>query len=225
MCTGICVIAVYFNIVLETVRITSENEKMVITATLSIFNLVIAALCSVFTSRFKRRTIFLSSLTSLLISYTIWTILSALTVKSHFKNKGLCQGVLALTYISYACYNVGFQGMPFVYLTEILPYALRSKGLLIYSLAEESFLIFNGFVNPVAIDAIGWKYYIVFCASISASLILCYFFFPETGGYTLEQVAVAFGDSPDLILDIEETTEVIDQQIVEILDDVKILKE
>lgn len=203
MCTGIGVIAVYMNIVLETVGITSENEKLIITACLSIFNMVIACCSSFLTSYFRRRTIFLSSLGSLLVFYVIWTILSALTVESNFTNKALSRSVLGFTFISYAAYNVGFMGLPFVYLTEILPFSLRSKGLLIYTLAEELFLLYNGFVNPVAMDCIQWKYYIVFCVSIAVCFVLCYMFFPETRGYSLEEVGLLFGDEIDFNADVQ----------------------
>jgi hypothetical protein len=42
------------------------------------------------------------------------------------------------------------------------------------------------------LDAIGWKYYFVFIAVLVVMLITVYLFYPETRGYTLEQVAVLF---------------------------------
>lgn len=51
-------------------------------------------------------------------------------------------------------------------------------------------------VTPVAIDTIGYKYYIVF-AVISACIPLSvYFLFPETMGRNLEEIDLLFQQSP-----------------------------
>lgn len=49
-------------------------------------------------------------------------------------------------------------------------------------------LIFNGFVNPVAMDAIEWKYYIMFCCILGVEILICYFTFAETSCRSLEEV-------------------------------------
>jgi hypothetical protein len=58
-------------------------------------------------------------------------------------------------------------------------------------------LIFNVFVNPVALTAIGWKYYIVYVALLVSYGFVIFFFYPETGGRTLEEISVIFGDAPE----------------------------
>lgn len=56
-------------------------------------------------------------------------------------------------------------------------------------------MFFNTFVNPIALDAIEWRYYIVFIVVLVLFGVTAFFFYPETKGYTLEQVAVIF-DGP-----------------------------
>jgi hypothetical protein len=80
---------------------------------------------------------------------------------------------------------------------------------------------FNTFVNPIALEAIGWKYYFLFIVVLVAMVFTVYFFYPETCGYTLEHMAVIFdGDNaaPDsehtavrapIILSAEKKTEVL----------------
>jgi hypothetical protein len=63
---------------------------------------------------------------------------------------------------------------------------------------------FNTFVNPIALEAIGWKYYFVFIVVLVAMGLTVYFFYPETRGYTLEHMAVIF-DGDDAAPSSEET--------------------
>lgn len=67
-------------------------------------------------------------------------------------------------------------------------YTLRGKGLNIFQVVQNLVLIFNGFVNPVAMDAIEWKYYIMFCCILGVEILICYFTFAETSCRSLEEV-------------------------------------
>ena len=52
--------------------------------------------------------------------------------------------------------------------------------------------LFNSFASPVAITAIGWKYYIVYIVLLAQFLVVAYLFFPETRGHSLEQIGDLF---------------------------------
>jgi hypothetical protein len=43
------------------------------------------------------------------------------------------------------------------------------------------------------IRAIGWKFYLVFIITGIAAMVVIYFFFPDTRGVPLEEVAAMFG--------------------------------
>lgn len=60
--------------------------------------------------------------------------------------------------------------------------------------------LFNGFVNPIALEAINWKYYIVFVALLATWFVVIWFLFPETAGRTLEEVSEVF-DGIDIVGD------------------------
>lgn len=53
-------------------------------------------------------------------------------------------------------------------------------------------VFFNIFVNPIALAAIGWKYYIVFVVILLFIICTIWFFYPETRGHSLEEMAVIF---------------------------------
>ena len=51
-------------------------------------------------------------------------------------------------------------------------------------------VFFNQYVNPIALDAIGWKYYIVYCVWLAVELAVVWFFYIETRNTPLEEVSV-----------------------------------
>ena len=61
--------------------------------------------------------------------------------------------------------SIAFTPLIVSYTVEILPYPLRAKGFTIFNFTISLALIFNQYVNPIALDAIGWKYYVSFTLS------------------------------------------------------------
>lgn len=55
-------------------------------------------------------------------------------------------------------------------------------------------LMFNSLVNSVAMNNIGWKYYIVYCVFLVVMILVVFFFFPETRGRSLEELASVFDE-------------------------------
>ncbi|KAK6202382.1 putative hexose transporter [Scheffersomyces amazonensis] len=192
--SGNGLISYYLVLVLESIGYTSSTEQLKINGCLQVFNIVISVGAALLTYRFKRRPQFLVCLSGMLICYIIWTILSAINQQRNFEDKSLGRGVLAMIFLFYFSYDIGANGLPFLYATEVLPYSHRAKGLNLMYFTQLCTLVYNGYVNPIAMEAIQWKYYIVWCCVLACELVIVYFFFVETFGYTLEEVAVVFGD-------------------------------
>jgi hypothetical protein len=55
-------------------------------------------------------------------------------------------------------YNAALNGLLVSYTVEILPYKIRAKGFIIFSFAIDLSLIFNQYVNPIALEKLAWKY-------------------------------------------------------------------
>ncbi|GEQ67191.1 hypothetical protein JCM33374_g855 [Metschnikowia sp. JCM 33374] len=190
--SGNGLVSYYLSKVLDSIGITETKRQLEINGCLMIYNFVICFCLMSICRIFKRRTLFLTCFVGMLTCYCIWTILSALNEERHFADKSLANGVLAMIFFYYFFYNVGVNGLPFLYITEILPYSHRAKGLNLFQFSQYVFQVYNGYVNPIAMDAISWKYYIVYCCIIAAELLIVFFTFPETSGYTLEEVAQVF---------------------------------
>jgi hypothetical protein len=104
------------------------------------------------------------------------------------------------------------------YPLELWPFQLRSRGMSALWMIMISALIFNVFVNPIALAAIGWKYYIVYVALLVSYGLVIFFFYPETKGRTLEEISVVFGDAPEGLYETENSTKVTEKADVKHLD-------
>ncbi|KAI5456700.1 general substrate transporter [Mariannaea sp. PMI_226] len=182
----------YLHLILNSIGLTSDPEQLRINGGLMVFNFFVSIAMASFMEIAGRRKLFLFSTVGMLTAYIIWTILSAINQQRNFEDQGLGKGVVAMIFIYQFFYNTGLNGPPWVYVTEILPTHLRAKGANIMQIAGTCALIFNGYANPVAMAAITWKYYIVYCCIIAVEIVLVYFFFPETKGRSLEEIGFIF---------------------------------
>ena len=89
-------------------------------------------------------------------------------------------------------YSIAFSPLIVSYTIEVTPYNIRAKVLTLFNFTISVALIFNQYVNPVALDDIQWKYYIVYCVWILFEFVYCYFFVVETKNRSLEETAALF---------------------------------
>lgn len=142
--------------------------------------------------RLGRRFLFLTSTIGMLCAFIVWTGLAARNQQLEDGQKSLGIGIVAMMFVFYTFYNLAMSPLPIAYLLEILPYSLRAKGLTVFNLAQYCSGLFNGFVNPVGLEDLRWKYYIVFVCALVLWLAIIYFTFPETRGMSLEEVSMVF---------------------------------
>ncbi|KAJ5733530.1 hypothetical protein N7493_002316 [Penicillium malachiteum] len=193
---GVAVVSYYLTLVLDTVGITDSDTQTLINGLLQIFNFIVAGSAALLVDRLGRRTLFLWSAVGMLISFVIWTACSAV-----FNSTGadaLGRTVIAFVFIFYFHYDIAYTPLLLGYPTEIFPYSIRSKGLTVELLSVYSSLIVLSFVTSIALDNIGWHYYIFFCCFDVFVLIITWLAFPETKGYSLEEIAEVF-DGPSTV--------------------------
>ncbi|KAF3902761.1 hypothetical protein AA313_de0203752 [Arthrobotrys entomopaga] len=81
------------------------------------------------------------------------------------------------------------------FLVELWPFHIRSNGIAFFQVFGRLAGFFNQFVNPIALSAISWKYYITYCVWLGFEIVFIYFLFPETSGRTLEELTFLFESS------------------------------
>ncbi|KAF2212457.1 hypothetical protein CERZMDRAFT_106187 [Cercospora zeae-maydis SCOH1-5] len=203
--SGNGVVSYYLPIILNSVGITGTRDVTLISACLQIWNLFWSVTAAFSVDKLGRRILFLASAAIMLVGYVITTALSATFAQSRSSATGIA--VIPFLFIFFAGYDIALTPLVVSYPAEIWPYNLRGRGLSVMGLTVVVTIVFNTFVNPIALDAIGWKYYLVFVVIIVAYGVTAFFFYPETRGHSLEHMAVLF-DGPDaLVADETEIAE------------------
>lgn len=158
------------------------------------FTLIGNTWTALYVDRFGRRRFLLIGATGCTISVIF---LCALTASFLDTNSGNIAGLRAAVffiffYIFWWCFFV--DATQFAYIAEIFPNHLRSQGVALglgcFYLSSEVTLV----AAPVALDRIGWKFYLVLICPSVVYITCIYLLFPETKGRTLEEMGKIFGE-------------------------------
>lgn len=103
--------------------------------------------------------------------------------------------VVASTWVFNFCFCASGT-MSWIIPAEIFNTATRTKGVSIATMVSFAFNTMIGQVTPVAIAAVGWKYYLLFIVCDVTNALFFYFYLPETKGLTLEMMDDLFENSP-----------------------------
>lgn len=190
---GNSVVSYYMTLVLDAVGVTNPDTQTLINGLLQIFNWGAAIGAAVLVDRLGRRTLFNWSGIGMLVAFSIWTACSARFAISG--GSGLGTAVIAFIFIYFFHYDIAYTPLVIAYPTEILPYHIRSKGISLLMFVVYCSLVLLSFVTPIALEAIGWRYYIVFCCILFVSVVVNWFLLPETKGRSLEEINDLFEDS------------------------------
>ncbi|GLA90810.1 hypothetical protein AtubIFM57143_000417 [Aspergillus tubingensis] len=191
----------YFTLILGTLGVTNTGDQLLISACLQVWNLIFAVGGAVSVNRLGRRPLFLTSAGIMLVSYILMTGLSGAFATTGNAKTGTA--FIPFVFIYFAGYDIALTPLLTSYPCEIWPFRLRSRGLSVTWMSCIVAVIFNTFVNPIALDAIGWKYYILYVVLLVIYGLVLYFFYPETRGRTLEEMAAVFDRTVVVAVDPE----------------------
>ncbi|CAH0033885.1 unnamed protein product [Clonostachys rhizophaga] len=184
--SGNGLVSYYLAKVLATVGVTDRKTQNVINLSLSIWQWISASVCAFITTYLYRRTQFLSSFVGMLVMFSIWTGVSA----SYAQHTSTAAGtaVVAMIFLYNTMYSI-MQPLTYVYVTEVFSYVHRAKGVAVLQFFTRGSTAFNSFVNPIGIDSLQWRFYLVYVVWLAVEGLIVYFLYPETKGPTLEEIA------------------------------------
>ena len=194
--SGNGIISYYLYQVMNNIGITSANTQLGINAGLKTWDLILNFTFSFFIDRMGRRRTYMISTVGTLVAFTIFTIVSARYAIHPASGLGVAFVIMIFAYGFF--YDVK-SGLLANYTAEILPYGIRAKGYTWLNFCVDASLFFNQYVNAIALEAIAWKYYIVYCVFLVFEVFVIYFFIVETRYTPLEEIAKFFdGEAVDV---------------------------
>jgi len=199
ICSMQNVLTYYFVPVLQSIGITDTTSQTGINGGLNIVNLIASIIGASLAEKIGRRKLWMGSFIGMILIAVPFISLSAVFAQSSPKNTGTAYGVVVCLFLFDIAYNIACNPLLYSYPTEIMPFYMRSKGLAVKNMVGQIALIINMYLNPIALAAIGYYYYIFYLGLNCMWLMLIWMFFPETKGYTLEELAMLFDDDADII--------------------------
>jgi len=168
----------------------------------------------------------------MVLMFMAWTIVSSQYVgpfladgvtpnpkASNIKTTGYPQ--IVFVWLFSAFYSLAWSGLLVAYALEILPYKLRAKGLMIMNLTVQSALVLGNYTNAIAWHNLAphdWTFCLFYTLWDFLELLFVYFFYVETRGPTLEELAKIFdGESAEVahldLRDVEKDIQLENEQV------------
>jgi sugar porter (SP) family MFS transporter len=191
---GNALISYYLHLVLDSIGVTGTKTQLLLNGGITINSFVFGILFSLVIDRIGRRPMFLVGMVGMFSAFLVLTALTGVNQGQNFSSAAMSRATVAMIFIFGIFYKMP---APMVdsYIAEISPYELRSKAFVIKQFGDACANLFSGYVNPIALAAIEWKYYIVWCCVLISNFLIIFFFYPETKKLSLEEVAQTFDGS------------------------------
>ncbi|KXX79675.1 High-affinity glucose transporter [Madurella mycetomatis] len=194
MLSGISFVQYFQTAIYATLRFDQDQQLLVS----GIYGCVAPVACILslfFVDRIGRRAILITSSSLLSVSYMIITILAALfPARPGFPtNEAAQKGLIACIFLVSANYSALLGPMTWIIPPEVFTTELRAKANAVVHVIHYSVSLIITQCSPIALERVGWKYYILFILTNALCALVFAVAYPETRGKSLEQIDEIFG--------------------------------
>ena len=136
------------------------------------------------------------------ITMSVTFIINAALIKSFpatSTNTGAHWAFIVMTWVFNFVFFITSGPLSWAIPAELFGTALRTKGVSWGAMTSFAFNTMIGQVTPIAISAIGWRFYIIFIVCNLTSALFFWAFLPETKGLNLEDMNDLFYNSPTFV--------------------------
>ncbi|GKZ36704.1 hypothetical protein AbraIFM66950_007879 [Aspergillus brasiliensis] len=190
MCGG-NLISVYASTIFEENLGLSSSLSKILAASALTWKFVCCFISFFAIDRLGRRAVFIISGTGMAFC------MAALAITTSFgvENRQASIASVVFIFMFNLFYPIGFLGGNFLYCTEVAPQRLRVAMSAISTANHWLWNFVVVMVTPVALDTIGYRYYIMYAILSACIPVLVYFFYPETMNRNLELINHVFRDA------------------------------
>ncbi|KAE9398919.1 MFS general substrate transporter [Gymnopus androsaceus JB14] len=188
--TGVSLITLYLAPMVRSAGITNSAQIAIINGALSLFNLLFCFVGGLCVDRVGRRSLFLISTTGIFVTYVM--IIGLAAEFSRSANPSIGIAFVVVLFLCCGTYDIAWVALDQCYSAEVLTFSIRGKALSFKNAMRTVCLAVGGFVNPIGLGALQWKFYFVYLIAQAIYLFLIWWLFLETKGRTIEQVSMLF---------------------------------
>jgi len=193
--TGVSAIQYYSPTIFSQIGI-STNNTLKYQGISSVLALVAQMLCIIFIDRVGRRWAMIGGNLANCLFFTIATIMLAVFPPGATSNASASWGFIAVTWL----YNISFSAtngpLSWIVPAEVFDTKTRSKGVSIGVMVSFAFNTMIGQVTPIAMERIGWRFYLLFVVCNFTNALYFWAFQPETKRRPLEEMNYLFTNAP-----------------------------
>jgi sugar porter (SP) family MFS transporter len=194
----------YMNKIYEGAGIKDQNQKLALSTGKTILDLIVTISAALCIDKVGRRPLFLTSSFGMVAAFVCWTITGAVYENSNELNTGSGYAQLVFIWTFGVFYDIGYSGLLVAYALEVLPFHLRAKGMMIMNITVQAILAIGNQTNALAWDNLPrhWHFMLFYTIWDMLELVFVWFFYVETKGPTLEEIARIF-DGDDAVAHID----------------------
>ncbi|KAK7030371.1 hypothetical protein VNI00_014115 [Paramarasmius palmivorus] len=187
---GSTILNVYLVPALRLVGVVEPSKLAGINGGMAIFSWVVAIAGALCVDILGRRPLWLISTSSMFVTFAVMMGVAAGFTQTGNPSYGMA--FVVMVFLCQGCFMFAWNPLSYSYPAECLTYTIRAKALAWFAWVQAICLVFSLYVNPIALDVLGWKYYGVYVAILGVLLFLIWWLFVETRGATIEQISVIF---------------------------------
>ncbi|KAI1411808.1 general substrate transporter [Hypoxylon sp. FL1857] len=195
MLSGISFVQYYQTAIYATLQF-DENEQLLVSGLYGSVAPVACLASLFFVDRIGRKKILITSSALLSLCYMIITIIAAVYPARPGlpTNTSAQRGLIACIFAVSANYSALLGPMTWIIPPEVFTTELRAKANALVQVIHYSISLVITQCSPIALAAVGWKYYILFVLTNAFCTLIFAFAYPETKGKSLEEIDEIFGD-------------------------------
>ncbi|KAI1332648.1 MFS sugar transporter-like protein [Xylariaceae sp. FL0255] len=196
--TGVSAIQ-YFSVqIFAQIGISADNA-LKYQAINSILALIAQAACILYIDRVGRRPTFIIGNLVNCLCFIVVTILLAKFPPTTDSGATAGWGFIITTWIFNVSFSFANGPLSWIIPAEIFDTHTRSKGVSIATMTSYGFNTLIGQVTSIAVDAVGWRYFLLFAIGNFTNTIFFYFVLPETKLLPLEEMNYLFSHAPWIV--------------------------
>ncbi|KAF8853833.1 MFS sugar transporter-like protein [Acephala macrosclerotiorum] len=201
MLSGNNIISYYLGTMLDNAGITDSTTQLQINIILNAWCLVICLFGTYLLERVGRKP--LAAISTGLLTVFVLIIGGLTAAYGNSTNTSGIYGTVAAIFLFQGSYSIAWTPLTMTYPAEVLNFSIRANGMAVNTFFANGIGLLVTFAFPYALEAIGWKTYMINGAWDVLEVLFVLYFWVETKGKTLEEIDELFdgekhSDAPDL---------------------------